>query len=334
MSDSIKQRKKDHIKICLEKQIEPFETSVFDKYEIPYVALPEISLEEIDTKVKFFGWEIDFPFIISSMTGGEEHGRTINQNIAQACNMENIPFGLGSMRIINRYPESVRTFDVKNFAPNVPMFANIGLVQLNYGFSEKEFLNVIDAVRADGIFIHINHLQEAVQPEGDTNFKGLLPKLSRVIKHINVPIVVKEVGHGIDVDSAQRLFDIGVEMIDVAGVGGSSWAWIEGYRQSDYKEDSNLGFIMRSVGIPTDRCITDIRGESRLDGLKVIAGGGIRNGLHIAKAINLGANYATAAKPFLAAAMESPEAVCEIIKRYKQEFLVAMFAMGRSKVSQ
>lgn len=335
MSD-IRKRKKDHIEITLNKEVEPVESS-FDQYPWPHKALPEIDMREIELATKFFNWDISFPFVISSMTGGEEFGRTINENIAKACNAEKIPFGLGSMRVINRYPETVRTFDVKQFAPNVPMFANVGLVQLNYGFTEKEFLNIIDSVKADGLFVHINHLQEAVQPEGDTNFKNLIPKLESLLKHINVPIVAKEVGHGIDVESANRLRDIGIEMIDVAGVGGTSWAWIEGYRQPDYDETSNLGYLMRDVGTTTDQCIIDIRNDEvdrEVIPLKLIAGGGIRNGLHIAKALALGADYATAAKPFLSAALESPEAVQKVIQRFRNELRVSMFAAGFSKLDE
>lgn len=328
MSD-IRRRKKDHIDICLTKEIEPVGSPI-DKYRLPYAALPKIDMGDIDMSVDFFNWNISFPFIISSMTGGEEYGRTINENIARACNEEGIPFGLGSMRVINRYPDTVKTFDVKEFAPNVPMFANVGLVQLNYGFTEKEFLNIIDSVKADGLFIHINHLQEAVQPEGDTNFKDLIPKLEKVLKYINVPVVAKEVGHGFDYNSAKMLRDIGIQMIDVAGVGGSSWAWIEGYRQPEYDASNNMGFLMRDIGIPTDQSILQCK---EIEGLNLIAGGGIRNGLHIAKSIALGADYATAAKPFLKSALTSSEEVRKVIQRFKNELRVSMFGSGVVDIS-
>ncbi len=330
----IKTRKKDHINIVLDKQIEPQESS-FDKYTLPYNALPEIDFAEIDTQVNFLGWDISFPFLISSMTGGEEHGRTINENVAKACEIEHIPFGLGSMRVINKYPETINTFDVKSFAPSVPMLANVGLVQLNYGFTEKEFLNIIDSVKADGLFIHVNHMQEVVQPEGDTNFAGLIPKLEKILKYIDVPVIVKEVGHGLDVDSVRRLRDIGIKIVDVAGMGGSSWTWIEGYRQHDYTDtDENLGYLTRAFGIPTDKCIIDIRSNIDLDGIQVIAGGGVRNGVHIAKALMLGADYTTAAKPFLKAAMESPEAVLKVIQTMRQGLKATMFAVGAANIAE
>jgi isopentenyl-diphosphate delta-isomerase len=238
------------------------------------------------------------------------------------------------MRIIEKHPEAIHTFDVKQFAPDVPMFANVGLVQLNYGFSEKEFLHIIDSVQADGLFIHINHLQEAVQPEGDTNFHNLLPKLEQVLKHIQVPVIAKEVGHGIDVQTAKRLHDLGIQVIDVAGVGGSSWAWIEGYRQPEYDQQTNLGYLMRGVGIPTDKCIIDIRAQLPASAeMKLIASGGVRNGLHIAKAIALGADYASAAKPFLPAALHSAEAVQLLIRQFKREMQVAMFAAGINDIA-
>ncbi|KAG8346909.1 putative FMN dependent dehydrogenase [Trypanosoma vivax] len=330
----IEQRKKDHIDICVRKNVEPYRhgPSIWDRYNIPYVALPEINMADVDTRCRFMHWNLSLPLIISSMTGGEQHGRIINENLALACEAEGIAFGVGSMRIVNRYATAVHTFNVKELCPSVPMFANIGLVQLNYGFGSVEINKLVDAVKADGLFIHVNHTQEACQPEGDTNFASLLKKLEAILPQIKVPVVVKGVGHGIDRDSVIRLCEVGVKYIDVSGCGGTSWAWIEGHRRPCAVEEENLGYIFRSVGITTDQCLLESAPLTKSRDLHLIAGGGIRNGLDIAKALMMGAECATAAMPFLKAALEGPESVCKVIQRFKKELVVAMFACGASDI--
>ena len=241
--------------------------SSLDAYRLPYRSLPDVNLAEISTRTSLFSWDkLQAPILISSMTGGEDHGRTINENIAIACEAEGIPFGLGSMRIIDRYPATAHTFDVKHLCPSVPMFANIGLIQMNYSFTPEKVAALVKRVRADGICVHINHLQEAVQPEGDTNFEGLLPKLAQLVAHVDVPVVVKEVGHGIDRRSAMQIRATGVKMIDVSGTGGTSWAWIEGQRAVN----PSLGYLFRDVGLPLDESLAEC---SNIDGLQLIAGG-------------------------------------------------------------
>lgn len=342
---AVQRRKKDHINICLKQTVEPRKElpSIWNKYSLPYTALPEVDLSKIDTTCIFLGKKISFPFIISSMTGGEAHGRVINENLAKACEAENIPFGLGSMRVVNRYEAAAHTFDVKDFCPSVPMLANIGLVQLNYGFGAKEINRLVKRVNADGIFIHLNHTQELCQPEGDTNFEGLLEKLRQIIPEIKVPVLVKGVGHGIDYKSVKKLKEMGVKYIDVSGCGGTSWAWIEGRRHQCTKAEENIGYIYRDIGIPTDVCLMEAaplgrkgsQGQSNKDveSLTLIAGGGIRTGVDVAKSILMGADYATAAMPFLAAAMESPEAVRSVIQRIRYEFVTALFTCGAKNLS-
>jgi isopentenyl-diphosphate delta-isomerase len=326
----IQQRKKDHIDICLHKDVEPHRRrSIFDKYNLPYTSMPELNFAAIDTRVRFFHFDCAFPLIISSMTGGEAHGRTINMNIAKACEAEGIPFGLGSMRIINRYPTAAFTFDVKEFCPTVPMFANIGLVQLNYGFGACEINKIVASVRADGLFVHLNHTQEVCQPEGDTNFENLFAKFEAVLPLIKVPVVVKGVGHGIERKWVEKFAALGIKVIDVSGTGGTSWAWIEGRRQKYDVEEHNIGYLLRDVGIPTDVCLEQARNVPEV---RLVAGGGVRSGIDMAKCIVLGATYATAAMPFLAAALESPDAVRAVIQRWKQEFRAAMFACGAKTV--
>ncbi|ORC91924.1 isopentenyl-pyrophosphate isomerase [Trypanosoma theileri] len=333
---AVRRRKKDHIDICINKNVEPYKNgpSIWSRYRIPYTALPEIDMAKIDTRCNFMGWTLSFPLIISSMTGGEEYGRIINENLAKACEAEGIPFGVGSMRIVNRYATAVYTFDVKKYCPSVPMFANIGLVQLNYGFGAKEVNNLIRCVNADGLFIHLNHTQEACQPEGDTNFESLLVKLESLLPEIKVPVIIKGVGHGIDRESVIALKKLGVKYIDVSGCGGTSWAWIEGRRQPTVNEEENIGYIFRDVGVTTDQCLQECVSLTKEGELHLIAGGGIRNGLDMAKALIMGAECTTAAMPFLKAALESPEEVRKVIQRFKKEFIVAMFACGAKNINE
>ena len=327
-ADTIQQRKKDHIDICLQRDVQP-STTALENYRLPFHALPEIDLSTIDTTASLFSWTLQAPIMVSSMTGGEAHGRTINENVAKACEAEGVPFGLGSMRIIDRYPETAHTFDVKEFCPSVPMFANIGLVQMNYSFTPEKVAGLIRRVRADGLCVHINHLQEAVQPEGDTNFSSLLPKLKALVNHLgkDFPVIVKEVGHGLDRTTAQGIRRAGVRVVDVSGTGGTSWAWIEGQRAAN----PSLGYLFRDVGLPLDVSLQQCKG---IPGLQLIAGGGIRNGLHVAKALTLGASFTTAALPFLKPALQSSDAVRDVIRQWKQELRVAMFSCSSKSIAE
>lgn len=315
----ITNRKLEHINIVLNQDVEPL-PSVWQKYNLPYQALPEIDLKDVKTEVQFFGKTLSFPFVISSMTGGEQKGMTINRNLALAAEEVKVALGLGSMRITLRQTDSFKSFDVRKLCPSIPLFANLGLVQLNYGIGIDQINQIIDSIEADGIFLHVNALQEAVQPEGDTNFAGLIAKLEQILPKLHAPVIVKEVGNGIDFATAKELAEIGVQWIDVAGLGGTSWPQVEGYRRDD-----DLGEIVKTIGIPTDQALIK---NSKIKGLKLIAGGGIRNGIDIAKAIALGAHMATAAKPLLPAALQSPDEVIKILESWKNQLQIAMFVTG------
>lgn len=320
MSDNeINKRKLEHIKIVLEKNVEPG-SKPFEKYRLPFKALPEISLEEIETETKFFGKKLSFPFVISSMTGGPDKGSVINRDLAIAAEHCQVALGVGSMRVTLTKPESLKSFKIRGLCPNIPLFANFGLVQLNYGYGANEINKVIDSIEADGIFLHANHLQEAIQPEGDTNFAGLLKKLEKILPKIERPVIIKEVGSGIDFETAKKLHEIGIKWIDVSGLGGTSWTAVEGHRRND-----DLGEIFKNEGIPTDQALKEC---SKIKGLNLIAGGGLRTGLDISKAIAMGAKMATAAKPLLAPALKSPEASIEILEKLKKELQIAMFVAG------
>lgn len=322
----IQDRKKQHIEIVLGKEVQPT-CSSFDEYDLPYLCFPEIDLKEVDTSTEFMGYKLSFPFIVSPMTGGQLYGRTINQNIAGACEELKVAFGMGSMRIIKDHPEAVESFDVKKFAPSVPVFGNLGLVQLNYGFTLDDILRIKDRLKLDGMFFHINPLQEIIQPEGDTNYSNLIEKLAKIIEKVDFPVIIKEVGHGISKDMIMKLKEIGVAWIDVSGRGGTSWAMVEGYRREggESLSEENLGNVFKNFGWKTVEIIEESR---NIEGVSLIAGGGIRNGLHIAKAIALGASMTTAARPILEVAMQSQNEVKNLLLNFNEGLKIAMFLTG------
>ena len=320
-------RKKDHIRICLKNRVCEGPCSL-DRFYLPYRTLPDVNLEEISLQCKLLPqWNtLRAPFMIASMTGGEHYGRIINENIAKACEAEGIAFGLGSMRIIDRLPSAFHTFDVRAFCPSVPMFANVGIVQLNYGFTIEKIASLASKLQADGLCVHVNALQEAVQLEGETNFSGLIPKLRDLVDHLNIPVMVKEVGHGFDGQSAMQVRNCGVKMLDVSGLGGTSWAWVEGQRSTSA---SRLGYLMRDRGLSLVNSLTQCK---EIEDLTLIASGGIRNGLHVAKSLALGAHHCAAALPFLQPATHSSAAVQKEIASWKKELRVMMMTCGASTI--
>ena len=322
--DDIQSRKSDHIRLCLDPNSQS-SNSVFEKYTLPYKALPEISLDEVDTNVQLLDKTLLSPLIIASMTGGTEHGRTINTNLAIAAEACGVALGLGSQRIGLEKPEARDTFElVRKHAPNAFIIANMGAVQLNYGHGVDSYRKVVDMVRADAIYLHLNPLQEALQPGGNVNFIGLLEKIKKLVDTIDVPVFVKEVGHGISEQVALQLFAAGVTAVDVAGVGGTSYAWVEAERAK------NLEFAQwfKGFGIETDESVRQVSAARTLNDQLVIASGGIRSPLDGLKSHALGADLFSAAVPFLKPAIESPEAVINAIENWKQGLKIAMFACG------
>jgi len=220
----------------------------FDRYRFVHNALPEANFDKIDTSVKFFGKKVNYPFFISCMTGGIEKGQMINRNLARAAQKQRIAMGVGSQRAALENSKLQKLFEVRKYAPDIPIIANVGLVQLNYGYGIKEFQKIVDMVGADALAVHINPIQEVIQPEGDRNFEKLLPKLKKIVPRLSVPIIVKEVGFGLSYDVVKRLYQIGIRHFDTAGWGGTSWAVVEGYRKKGFEE---LGNLFGQWGIPT-----------------------------------------------------------------------------------
>ncbi len=319
-------RKADHIRISLEEDVS-FEqvTAGFERYRFVHCALPEIALEDVDTSLHFLGKPLRAPLLIASMTGGTAQGGEINRRLARAAQETGIGMGLGSLRAALEDPAVADTYQVRDVAPDILLLANLGAVQLNYGYTVDHCRWAVEMVGADGLVLHLNPLQEALQPEGQTDFSDLLRKIEQVCRALEVPVIVKEVGAGISADVARRLVEAGVAAVDVAGAGGTSWSQVEMYRaQNDLQRTVAAAF--RDWGIPTAEAIRQVR--EALPHLPLIASGGVRDGIQVAKAIALGANVCGVARPFLAAAAESAERVVEAATVIITQLRVAMFAVG------
>jgi isopentenyl-diphosphate delta-isomerase len=319
-------RKADHLRLAMDRRMQ-LGASYFESWAFEHQALPELDLARIETGVSFLGKRLSAPLLISCMTGGTEEATRINRNLARAAEATGIAFGVGSQRRALEDNRLAESFRVRPFAPTVPLLANLGAVQLNYGYGERECLDAIAMLRADALVFHLNPLQEAIQPEGQTDFSGLIPKLGRLADRLPVPVIVKEIGCGLSADLARELLGRGIEIVDTAGVGGTTWARIEAARA----EDEPLGELFADWGIPTPESIRQLRD---IPGLTVIGSGGLRHGLDLAKSIALGAHLGGMAYPFLLAASESAERVREKIERTVHELKVAMFCCGCRTIAE
>jgi isopentenyl-diphosphate Delta-isomerase len=328
----IDRRKADHIKINLEKDVQSGVTSGLEHYRFVHEALPELNLETVDTTISLFSKQLAAPILISSMTGGTEDAKTINQRLAEAAQSVGVAMGVGSQRAALEVPDLIETFSIaRKMAPGIPLFANLGAVQLNYGYGIKDCRRAIDMLEADALILHLNPLQEAVQDKGDTNFSGLATKIREVCKEINVPVIVKEVGWGISERTARILSDCGVSAIDVAGAGGTSWSQVEMHRSSN-EHIRRLAATFVGWGIPTADSILNIKIAA--PEMTIIASGGIQDGLDIAKCIALGAIIGGMAGKFLKAASEGSEKVVDLLKLTQRQIQVTMFAAGVNSIKK
>ena len=321
----IHQRKADHIKINLEKDVRSALTTGLENYHFIHEALPELDLERIDTSLKLFDKLLAAPILISSMTGGTSEAETINLRLAEAAQEMKIAMGVGSQRAAIENPEQAKTFQVRRVAPDILLLANLGAVQLNYGYGIDQCRRAVDMIQADALTLHFNPLQEAVQDAGDTNFAGLAKKIEEVCNKIEVPVIAKEVGWGISERTAKLLADCGVSAIDVAGAGGTSWSQVEMHRAPD-EFTRELAATFVGWGIPTSQSILNVK--KAVPDMTVFASGGIKDGLDIAKCIALGATLGGMASQFLKAAAVSTEKVVETMKLTKRQIEVTMFAAG------
>lgn len=325
---STEKRKADHIRICLEEDVSGQGISAgFERYRFVHQALPEINLRDVDTTPELWGRRLKVPLLISSMTGGTPQAEEINRNLATAAQELGLAMGVGSQRAALEHAELASTYQVRKYAPDIALFANVGAVQLNYSYGVDECRRAVDMIEADALILHLNALQEAVQPEGDTDFEGLALKIEMVCRALDVPVIAKEVGWGISGRAARLLWDAGVEAIDVAGAGGTSWSQVEAHRIAEEK-GRLVAEAFAGWGIPTAECIAMVRSAGIPEGRKVFASGGLRNGIDVAKALALGAELAGMARPFLRAAAISAETVVELGDVIREQLRVAMFAIG------
>jgi isopentenyl-diphosphate delta-isomerase len=265
------------------------------------------------------------------MTGGTSEAGKINHLLAQAAQATGIAMGLGSQRAAVEASDLAGTYQVRSIAPDILLFANLGAVQLNYGYGIEQCQRAIDMIGADALILHFNALQEAVQPEGQTRFSGLLGKIEKICRTVSVPVIAKEVGWGFSELDARLLADAGVAAIDVAGAGGTSWTQVEMHRAQD-EYQARLAGAFLEWGIPTADAIGNVRRAA--PELLVFASGGVRDGLDIAKCVALGASLGGLASPFLKAAAESLEAICGEIRLLQRQFQVTMFAAGARDLAQ
>jgi isopentenyl-diphosphate Delta-isomerase len=324
---SIHQRKLDHIHIVSDQDDVDRRMNWFDRIRLTHRALPELRLSEVDPSVEFMGKRLSFPLLISSMTGGSDAELVkINRNLAEAAESEGVALAVGSQRVLLSDAAAQDSFELRSLAPSTLLFGNVGAVQLNDGLGLAECERMVEVLGADALYLHLNPLQEAVQPEGDTDFSQLAQRMAALAGSLSVPVMVKEVGAGISVEDVERLLAAGIRYVDVAGAGGTSWSLVES-RRSDRPE---LGELFADWGIPTPLALRRLKGYQ--DRVTLIASGGVRNGIDMAKSLILGASLCGIARPFLGPARVSAEAVCVEIRRVKRAFVTAMFLLGMPSV--
>ena len=321
----IPDRKEDHIRINLEEDVSSHLTTGLERYRFIHQALPELALEEVNLSQTLFGKFQRVPLMVSSMTGGTSQAALINRILAKAAQQIGLAMGVGSQRAALLDPSLAKSFQVRQYAPDILLFANLGAVQLNAGFEPDDCIKAVEMIEADALILHLNPLQEALQPEGDHNFRDLIRKIAALRKSLPVPLVIKEVGWGISVEAAQMLKDAGVDAIDVAGAGGTSWSEVEKHRIRDPYQAQTAGAFV-SWGIPTAESILNVRAV--IKDRPVFASGGLKNGIDVAKCLALGASLGGMAGVFLRAASESLETTVSTMQMIVDQIRIALFASG------
>lgn len=331
-SFTTERRKAEHVRICLEEEVTGAGiTTGFERYRFIHQALPEIHYDDIDLSISWFGKTVKTPFLISSMTGGSHGTGQINRRLAAVAELRGWSMGVGSVRAAVENPEVVKTFQLRDVAPTIPLLTNIGTVQLNMGMGVEECRRAVDIVQADGLILHLNALQEVFQPEGDLNFSNLLLKIEQVCRSLEVPVGVKEVGWGIAADTARQLADAGIAFIDVAGAGGTSWSQVEKLRSKDsIRRRAAEAFV--DWGIPTADSVKDVR--QALPDMTLVASGGLHHGVDAAKALALGANAVGFGRSLLQSAVTSDEAVNDTLAQVELELAIAMFGIGARNIEE
>lgn len=324
-------RKAEHLRINLEEDVSAKGVrSGFEAYRFMHCALPEVDLADVSTATEVLGWQLSSPLFISCMTGGTEAAHRINCALAEAAEELGIAIGLGSARVLLERPEALASFAVRELAPSVPLLANLGAVQLNRGVGTEDCRRLVEMLGANALVLHLNALQEALQPEGDTCFAGLLARIEAVARHLDVPVVVKEVGWGIAADLVRSLLDAGVAAVDVAGAGGTSWSEVERHRLG-HGAAARTAAAFSAWGIPTAVALAQARAAAP-EGV-VFASGGVRSGLDVAIAVALGADLVGVAGPFLRAADDGVDACIELGREWIEVLRIAMFCTGSATLT-
>jgi isopentenyl-diphosphate Delta-isomerase len=332
MAEATGKRKIEHIEICLDKKAQAKNvTAGFEDIQLVHRALPETNKAKINLSTCFLGKKFKAPIIVGAMTGGAEETTKINASIAEAVEKLGLGMGLGSQRAAIENSHLEKTYKVaREKAPYAFIIANVGGVQLVHGFGVKEVKRIVEMIDADAVAVHLNALQEAVQPEGQTNFKGVLAKIGEIAGAIDTPVIVKETGAGISAEDAKALEKAGVKAIDVGGVGGTSFAAVEHYRATKKDSQRSLGKAFWDWGIPTAVSLIETVQSVKVP---VIASGGVRSGTDIAKALALNASLASITQPILEAAVKGPQETQQKLTCLIEELHNALFLVGAEKIS-
>lgn len=322
-------RKTAHLNIVATHDVEAAVTRAgWANVRLPHDPMPDRHPDELDLGAELFGRQLAAPIVVSGMTGGSERAGQINRRLAVAAQELGLAMGLGSQRAMLEDPSLTASFAVRDVAPDILLFGNIGAVQLNYGVTHDDCKRLVDAVQADALCVHLNPLQEMVQPEGDRDWRGLRAKVAALIEAMHVPVILKETGCGMTGAFARAAVELGAAGLDVGGTGGTSWGWIEGFRAAD-PERQALGATFREWGVPTADALVSCRAAVG-DGLPIVATGGVRTGLDVAVALALGADAGGLALPFFQAADRGQAEVVAFGRRLVEELRVATFCSGAS----
>lgn len=331
---TIHNRKNDHLNLAVDKDVESKTTTLLECVNLIHNSLPQMNYSDVDMSCEFLGKKISAPIIIGALTGGTSFGKKINETLASSAQKYNLPMMVGSQRIALEDPDTIHSFSiVREKAPDVPLIANIGIPQLVKFNNFEPITKIIKMIDADALAVHLNPLQEVIQPEGEPFFAKALKTLSKIIDYLEIPVIVKETGSGISKEVAQALIQIGIKYIDVSGSGGISWAGIEYFRskQNGNNDNVNLGKLFWDWGIPTAASIYEVHSLSNTD-LNIIGSGGLRTGLDIAKSISIGADFVSLAKPFLVACNNGKKNLDLFIKQLFQELQTSMFLTGNQTI--
>lgn len=331
--EEVIKRKEEGIDVVLEKRVQAREaTTMLECVHLVHNALPEMDMDEVDVSVSFLGKRLETPIFVDSMTGGAPKAEKINGVLAQVAEEKGFAMGVGSQRAGLLSAAMAGTYSIaRKNAPNAFIFANIGAAQLAKGFSVRDAKRLVEMIDADALAVHLNPLQEVVQPEGEPSFKGVLAAIKNLCRELSVPVIVKEVGAGISREVAIRLQHAGAKAINVSGAGGTSWAAVEAHRASQRRMRGkvDLGVLFWDWGIPTAAALIEVK---KAVTVPVMASGGLRNGLEVAKCLSLGADVCGMARPMLEHAAKGRAELSGFAEQTLGELKAAMFVTGSRTV--